>query len=146
MNHMKEVAQMLDVELEEEFELKERYGLYKINKNGLYRMLGNEWKRDNDARLTLSLILNGRYTVKKKSKPILDDIEKEYLSNIITPFIDKITYIRKNTYLNNTEYIDIGYCESNKVEYNIEFPLFKKGAMYKGMEANKSYTLEDLGL
>ena len=146
MNYMKEVAHMLGLELEEEFELKERYGLYKINKNGLYRILGNEWKRDNDARLTLSLILNGHYTVKKISKPVLDDVEKEYLSNIIMPFIDKISYIRKNTYLNNTEYIDIGYYETNKVEYDIEFPLFKKGTMYKGMDADKQYTLEELGL
>lgn len=145
MNRMKEVAQMLGVELGEEFKIKYDHFKYKITERGLERFdsYDNRWYL---GAPTFVELLRGDCKIIKLPKPILDDVEKEYLSNIITPFIDKITYIRKNTYSNNTEYIDIGYCESNKVEYNIEFPLFKKGAMYKGMEANKTYSLEDLGL
>lgn len=145
MNHMKEVAQMLGVELGEEFKIKNSSFKYKITERGLehFDSYDNRWYLGTP---TLTELLRGDCEAIKLPKPILDDVEKEYLSNIITPFIDKIIYIMKNTYLNDTEYINIGYCESNKVEYDIEFPLFKKGTMYKGMEANKSYTLEDLGL
>lgn len=145
MNYMKQVAQLLGVELGEEFGIVNGYYKYRITELGVeyYNELDKRWTECN---YKMAWLLNGSYEIIKLPKPILDDVEKEYLSNIITPFIDKITYIRKNTYSSNTEYIDIGYCESNKVEYDIEFPLFKKGAMYKGMEANKSYTLEDLGL
>lgn len=145
MNYMKQVAQMLGVELEEEFLISNTSLICKFVYNGLLmkRKPVATWHYDNSM---LRCLLSGKYEIVKKPKPILDDIEKEYLSNIITPFIDKVLYIRKNTYSNNTEYIDIGYCESNKVEYNIEFPLFKKGTMYKGMELDKQYSLEDLGL
>ena len=145
MNHMKEVAQMLGVELGEEFGIVNGYYKYRITELGVeyYNELNQCWIECN---YKMAWLLNGSYEIIKLPKPILDDVEKEYLSNIITPFIDKVTYVKKNTYSNNSEYIDIGYCESNKVEYDIEFPEFKKDTMYRGMEANKRYTLEDLGL
>lgn len=73
-------------------------------------------------------------------KEILDDEERKYLSNVIKPFRHKVEYIiKKDCY--PKEYISISLPDEN-----IGFPYFKKGTMYKGMEANKKYTLKELGL
>ena len=75
-----------------------------------------------------------------KKEEILDDIEKEYLRVVIKPFRNKVKYIGKN-FSNGSEYISINV----NGEWVI-FPYFKKGTMYKGMEINKRYSLEELGL
>lgn len=75
-----------------------------------------------------------------KKEEILDDIEKEYLSNVIKPFRDKVKYIKKN-HSNIGEYITI--CVFGEF---VNFPYFKKGTMYKNMEIDKKYSLEELGL
>lgn len=74
--------------------------------------------------------------------PILDDVEKAYLSAVIKPFRKNIKYIAKYTFLTEAEYVKI-YLNCN--DY-IVFPNFKRGTMYKGMKTNKEYTLEELGL
>ena len=74
-------------------------------------------------------------------KEILDDKEKEYLSNVIKPFRDKVEYIVKETSSYN-EYIKI----TIKKDDCLSFPYFKRGTMYKGMEEEKEYTLEELSL
>ena len=74
--------------------------------------------------------------------PILDDVEKAYLSAIIKPFRDRVKYITKYIYPAKEEYLLI-------VMYNGErmsFPTFKKETMYKGMKVYEEYTLEELGL
>ena len=76
--------------------------------------------------------------------PILDDVEKAYLSAVIKPFREDIEYIEKfkSNYVGK-EYIyivmkkDYDYCK---------LPRFFKGTMYKGMGLNKRYTLKELGL
>lgn len=76
--------------------------------------------------------------------PILDDVEKQYLSNIIAPFRDKIKSIRKYTN-DNYERIVIRY--NDKFDEDLLwFPSFKEGNMYKNMKIGKEYTLEELGL
>lgn len=82
---------------------------------------------------------------------ILTKEEKEYLSNIIKPFKDKVTSIKKipafgsnyrATYCIlitiNSQFSIFGY-------ENIELPYFQKD-MYQGMEINRDYILEELGL
>lgn len=71
---------------------------------------------------------------------ILD--EKEYLSAVIKPFRKKVKYIEKRFWTPNLEYLSIRL-KNNEF---FAFPNFKKGKMYKGMEHDKYYTLEDLGL
>ena len=78
---------------------------------------------------------------KEKNKPILDDAEKEYLSAVIRPFKDKVEYICKTADYDG-EYITIGMVKDS----TMLFPYFKKNTMYEGMEANKEYTLKELGL
>lgn len=76
--------------------------------------------------------------------PILDDVEKAYLSAVIKPFRKNIECIEKiKTYYGEKEYIYI----TMKKNYDFcELPVFEKGKMYKGMETDKAYTVEELGL
>ena len=74
--------------------------------------------------------------------PNLDDVEKAYLSSIIKPFRKDVAHITK---------MDITYSKREFICIRINreciiFPKFAKGTMYKGMEVNKRYTLEELGL
>ena len=80
------------------------------------------------------------YTEYIPPKPILDEKEKEYLSAVIYPFREKIKSIHKDCY-KKEEFIYI-YCE--KFSDSFGLPYFKKGTMYKGMELDKKYTLEEL--
>ena len=75
---------------------------------------------------------------------ILDDDEKRYLKGVIRPFKDKVMYITKRSVISDStiEYISIQLAGD---EY-IWLPRFKKGTMYKGMEPDHRYTLEELGL
>ena len=82
-------------------------------------------------------------------KEILDEKEKEYLSNLIEPFKKRVIRIEKiKTLYGNSEFINIVLYSSiscNKEE-SIQLPYFKKGKMYKGMKRDKKYTLKELGL
>lgn len=75
--------------------------------------------------------------------PILDDIEKAYLSAVIKPFRERIKYIRKinHSSVNNDQFLCIVL-----VNDRCGLPNFKKGTMYKGMEEDRDYTLKELGL
>lgn len=79
-------------------------------------------------------------------EPILTDEEREYLSAIIKPFRSRVKSIRKT---DMTEYDEFEYLWGEMIDYDDNMfilPLFEKGTMYTGMEANKKYTLEELGL
>lgn len=87
-----------------------------------------------------------KYTTVYEYKPeILDEAEKRYLRNVIRPFKDKVKYVKKIVFFDGNTKISIRIEENNKIWY-IEFPPFEKDRMYKGMEEDKEYTLEDLGL
>ena len=79
---------------------------------------------------------------------ILDEVEKCYLSNIIRPFRNRVLSIAKIETLNHEyQYIRITIDnEVGKKVHYIELPLFKSNTMYKVMQANIEYTLEELGL
>ncbi len=91
----------------------------------------NKAIKTNKAKLTLEY-----------QEPILDEAERKYLSGVIRPFRDSVEYIKKiKDNYRKEEYIVI---HTNQIV--IPFPFFKKGTMYKGMELNKEYTAEELGL
>ena len=74
---------------------------------------------------------------------ILDDVEKEYLSAVIKPFRKKISCIRKSKDPRKRKnYIKIEFCDGDRMF----FPNLANDAMYKGMELDRNYTLEELGL
>ena len=72
---------------------------------------------------------------------ILDKVEKKYLSEVIRPFRKEVTTIKKLEVPSGREYILIILKDDG-----MHFPCFKKDTMYKGMELEKRYTPEELGL
>lgn len=87
---------------------------------------------------TGTLEVENGYIVEKE---ILDDVEKEYLKNVIKPFRSRVKCISKETTCTCSYYILI-----NLGDDYITLPIFSNKTMYKGMEANKKYTLKELGL
>ena len=139
-NKMNEVAKLLGVELEEEFRINVSTLEYKLTKSGLlyWSNASQMWERSR----SIEELLIGQYEIIKIQKPILDDKEKEYLSNTIKPFRDRIDYIAKVNLANGKEYIFIKMKNYEK----ISLPFFKAGTMYKGMQSDKEYTLDELEL
>ena len=82
-------------------------------------------------------------TVYESKVEILDEAEKRYLRNFITPFKNSIETIRRlYSPTKKKDYIQIRYRDDRPTN----FPYFESNTMYKGMELNKNYTLEELGL
>lgn len=139
MNYMEQLAQMLGVELGEEFNLEGIEYKYKFTKDGLLygREEDNKWYRLCDD---LSGILTGRYEIVKQ--PVLDEAEREHLSNIIKPFRDKLKSIIRLDYYYKSKYNYI------QVEYDrdLEQIILKSDTMYNNMKLGKEYSLEELGL
>lgn len=80
-------------------------------------------------------------------EPILDDVEKEYLSNIIKPFKKEGIKILIAKYKEaGMYYLSVSINVENDFENELCFPPFEEDKMYKGMEVNKRYTLEELDL
>lgn len=79
--------------------------------------------------------------LEEEYKPqILTDKEKAYLSALIKPFRNNVKFIRKMRSIAK-EFILI------ELKCNVfSLPFFEAETMYKGMEVNKKYTLEELGL
>ena len=82
-----------------------------------------------------------KWLCEEYKEPILDDVEREYLSAVIKPFRKKISYIRKSEDLRK-KYIKIVLCDGD----SMYFPYLANNAMYKGMKLDRNYTLEELGL
>ena len=82
-------------------------------------------------------------TVYEREKEILDEAEKRYLRGVIRPFRNRVDTIeRVSSSLTKKDYIQIRH----KDDEPTNFPYYNKGTMYKGMEINRRYTLEELGL
>lgn len=88
------------------------------------------------------------FTIKNS---ILDEVEKRYLRAVIRPFRNRVVSIDKVTPSYSDKeyaYIEIEIKSINE-RYSteiLELPCFKVNTMYKGMEVDKHYTLEELGL
>lgn len=89
----------------------------------------------------------------EKPKRILTPKEYNYLKAVIGPFRDRVAYIDKCNSLD--EFENIKEDEQIKIWYkgidedyyqDIILYEFKKGTEYKGMELDKEYSLEELGL
>lgn len=82
-------------------------------------------------------------TVFERKEEVLDAAEKRYLSDVIRPFKNRIKYIHKEqSYVNkNRQFIGI-ILEKD----TLDLPYFTAGTMYKGMQIDKNYTLEELNL
>lgn len=84
-----------------------------------------------------------KWLLEEYKEPVLDDVEREYLSATIKPFRKMIAYIVK------AQDFDEGKQCIRIILQNgdgMHFPYLDDDAMYKGMEVNKEYSLEELGL
>lgn len=79
---------------------------------------------------------------------ILDKTEKEYLSNVIKPFKNRVCYIvkYKNICSYKEEYIQICVKSDIRMAEYISLPAFISGSMYKNMKVEHKYSLKELGL
>ena len=75
----------------------------------------------------------------------LDETEKRYLSAVIRPFKFDIWFIRKVNSKKKYGYQQIVISTIDDSD-DIVLPLFKKDTMYKGMEADHFYKLDELGI
>ena len=107
-----------------------KHELVLVNRTKFFKKLPNDF--------TGIIEVENGYIVEKE---ILDEVEKEYLSNVIKPFRNKVESIVKRTFKGD-EYIKIII----KNDCDIYFPCFEKGTMYKSMENDKKYTLKELEL
>lgn len=135
-NIMKEVAKLLGVELNEKFNVK---GIYFNCNPCQFKSYGlvdhNDYLADN----ILRHLLTGACTIEK---PILDKKEKEYLSSVIAP---KQIYKNVKYIVKTSDGEDFFILIKVNEEY-VCFPFFTNKNMYKGMEVDREYTLEELGL
>lgn len=74
-------------------------------------------------------------------EPILDEVEREYLSAVIKPFKGNVDYICKR--LNHGGYYIAIVSNGSDVP---KLPYFPNNEMYKGMELDHRYKLKELGL
>ncbi len=87
---------------------------------------------------------------KREEKPveILDEVEKRWLKNFIKTTnikVNRITKEKSNAYTNK-EYLLINYNMMDGYNETQTLPYFDKNTMYKGLELDKKYTLEELDL
>lgn len=73
---------------------------------------------------------------------ILDYAEKKYLSEVIRPFRKEVNGLTKLT--DSLRYRD--FVRIQVGDDYLTFPQFEKGTWYKGMEYDKTYKPEELGL
>ena len=144
MNYTKQIAQVLGLELEEEFYVEGCDGYtFKITEKGFHWKRNDGWDR---VLFNFDDVLTGRSKIIKKS--ILDKTEKEYLNNIIKPFRNQVFNICKHSIIcGGYEYEQIKIKVKDGFDNHfttISLPLFKKGIMYKGMKSGKEYNVEDL--
>lgn len=138
-NKIEKLAELLGVKIDKPFNIKGyAFNPCKLTKTG---MINN---KKNITTVRLFQLLTGELEIEK---PILSDSEKDYLENVLRPFKNRIMYVEKVA--------SFGYeCIRYRVNLPIkkygnmtcELPYFDKGTMYKGMELDEQYSLEELGL
>ena len=141
-NYMEKIAQMLGVELEEEFKVGCSYCsyvTYKITKDGMFYWSGEKYGWQSTAS-GLTEVLSGKTEIIKK--PILDEVEKEYLRAVSKPFKEKGTCSSIREFRDSKCYLYIDIIGGD----GFGLPNFKQGTMYKNMEIDREYTLQELGL
>jgi hypothetical protein len=77
-----------------------------------------------------------------QEEPPLKTEEETYLTNLIKPFRDDVVNITKKANDKGYEWLLILIKDNEP----LLLPGFEKGTMYKGLELNKNYTPEELGL
>ena len=79
-------------------------------------------------------------------EPILDEVEREYLSAVCRPY-EVVSISKKISFDASIEWIAILVeSSSNNGIESVYLPCFKSETMYEGMKAKKAYTPQELGI
>ena len=139
MNYMEQIAEMLGVKLYEDFRIKAINEMifekkFFLTEYGLF-------SEDSTVPISTILndILNGQYKIVKLPFALTKE-EKDYLSEVIKPFRDKIEYIKRLTF----DSVDSIQIITEKGVTAVLF--FETDTRYKNMEPDREYTLQELGL
>ena len=139
MNYMEQIAEMLGVKLYEDFRIKAINEMifekkFFLTEYGLF-------SEDSTVPISTILndILNGQYKIVKLPFALTKE-EKDYLSEVIKPFRDKIEYIKRLTF----DSVDSIQIITEKGVTAVLF--FETDTRYKNMEPDREYTLAELGL
>ena len=139
MNYMEQIAEMLGIKLYEDFRIKAINEMifekkFFLTEYGLF-------SEDSTVPISTILndILNGQYKIVKLPFALTKE-EKDYLSEVIKPFRDKIEYIKRLTF----DSVDSIQVITEKGVTAVLF--FETDTRYKNMEPDREYTLEELGL
>lgn len=82
-----------------------------------------------------------KWLLEEYEEPVLDDVERKYLSDVIKPFGHRVSHIVKR--MNGSGYY-IAIILNNFDVMNL--PYFTGNTMYKGMKVGRQYKLKELGL
>ena len=139
---MSRIKELFGVEIGEKFDIKS--GVYETKENCYFDSLGtlNEPGANQTREMFLmGKLLTGEAKIIKHKQPILDDVEKKFIGNIIRPF--DVDYICKNDGHFGTKKYIIIHLTSGEA---IDLPYFSStSGMYKRMETGKEYTPKQLG-
>ena len=142
MNYIVEIADMLGVGLYKNFTIEGFEDTdFKLTTNGLFYYDNRTftWEKS----LLLDDILIG---TRKIIKPILTEKEKEYLSAVIKPFKNKVSYIVKQQGFKDDKKLSVEFIIIYVDDEKLILPSYDKGTLYKDMKLMEKYTIEDLGL
>ena len=139
MNYMEQIAEMLGIKLYEDFRIKAINEMifekkFFLTEYGLF-------SEDSTVPISTILndILNGQYKIVKLPFALTKE-EKDYLSEVVKPFRDKIEYIKRLTF----DSVDSIQIITVKGVTAVLF--FETDTRYKNMEPDREYTLAELGL
>ena len=82
-----------------------------------------------------------KWLLEEVKEPVLDEVERKYLSDVIKPFGHRVSYIVKRK--NGSGYY-IAIILNNFDVMNL--PYFTRNTMYKSMTVGRQYKLKELGL
>ena len=80
-------------------------------------------------------------------KPILDSTEKKYLGSFLRPYGDRVKAVMKASVGDSRQRIVVCVAgEGGGRDDCVPLPRFPRGEMYRGMEGDRRYALEELEL
>lgn len=139
---MLKLSEFLGVNEDVDFKINNWSYTYKIKDN---KLLAKRRDDDDDyfeSNVQLRELIDGKITILSK-QPILTDTERDYLKAVIYPVRDKAYQVIKwKSPFESKEYIRIILNDGDA----IYLYSFETSTQFKGMEADKEYTLADLGL
>lgn len=87
-----------------------------------------------------------RWLLSEYKEPILDEVEREYLSALCRPY-EVVSISKKISFDASIEWIAILVeSSSNNGIESVYLPCFKSETMYEGMKVKKAYTPQELGI